>query len=111
MERNYKPAFEEFQPEDKYAAAQREVKRLKGFYTHLMVFVIINIMIVFINIRDLDAGESYFKLENFFTAFFWGIGILVHAFSVFLPNWIFGKNWQEKKIRELMEKEKSEKWE
>lgn len=111
MKRNYKSEFEGFQPEDKYADAQRKVKRLKGFYTHLIVYIVINIMIVFINIRDLDAGESYFKIENFFTAFFWGIGILAHALSTFMPNWIFGRNWEEKKIKELMEKEKSEKWE
>ena len=111
MRRNYKTEFKEFQPEDKYADAQRKVKRLKGFYTHLIVYVIINIMIVFINIRGLDAGESYFKIENFFTAFFWGIGLTAHALSTFMPNLIFGKNWENKKIKEFMEKEKSEKWE
>ena len=111
MKRNYKSEFEKFQPEDKYADAQRKVKRLKGFYTHLIVYIVINIMIVFINSRDLDAGESYFKIENFFTAFFWGIGLLAHALSTFMPNFIFGRNWEEKKIKEFMEKEKSEKWE
>jgi hypothetical protein len=111
MKRNYNSEFGEFQPDDKYAAAQREVKRLKGFYTHLIVYIAVNIMIVFLNIRDLDPGESYFKIENFFTAFVWGIGIVVHAFSVFLPNWIFGKNWEDRKIKEFMENEKSEKWE
>ena len=111
MKRNNNSEFGEFQPEDKYAAAQREVKRLKGFYTHLVVYIAVNLLIVFINFRDLDAGESYFKLENFFTAFFWGIGLLVHAFSTFMPNFIFGRNWEEKKIKEFMDKEKSEKWE
>ena len=111
MKRNYKSEFEKFHPEDKYADAQRKVKRLKGFYTHLIVYIVINIMIVFINSRDLDAGESYFKIENFFTAFFWGIGLLAHALSTFMPNFIFGRNWEEKKIKEFMEKEKSEKWE
>ncbi|TDE30344.1 2TM domain-containing protein [Flavobacterium ranwuense] len=111
MERNYKSELEGMEPEDKYASAKRKVKRLKGFYTHLIVYVAINIVIVFINIRDLDAGESYFKIENFLTAFFWGIGLLAHALSTFMPNWIFGKNWEDKKIKEFMEKEKSEKWE
>ena len=111
MRRRYKSDFEEHQPENQYAAAERKVKRLKGFYTHFIVYICVNILIVFININDLEPGESYFKIENFFTAFVWGIGIVVHAFSVFLPNWIFGRNWEEKKIKELMEKEKSEKWE
>ncbi|WP_338645450.1 2TM domain-containing protein [Flavobacterium sp. KS-LB2] len=111
MKRNNNSEFGEFQPEDKYAAAQREVKRLKGFYTHLIVYITVNLLIVFINFRDLDAGESYFKIENFFTAFFWGIGLLAHALSTFIPNFIFGRNWEEKKIKEFMDKEKSEKWE
>ncbi len=104
-------AYEEFQGNDKYIAAQKQVKRLKGFYTHFMVYVIINIVIIFINLNNVKEGESYFKPENFFTAFFWGIGLLSHALSVFMPNWIFGKKWEEKKIKELIEKEKSDKWE
>lgn len=111
MKRNDNSEFEGFQPEDKYTAAKREVKRLKGFYTHLIVYIAINIMIVFLNIGDLDKGESYFKTENFFTLFFWGIGLFVHAFSVFVPDLIFGRNWEDKKIKEFMEKEKNEKWE
>ena len=94
-----------------YIEAIARVKKIKGFYIHLIVYFVVNLMIVFVNIQDLDLGESYFKMENFFTAFFWGIGLTSHAFSTFLPNWIFGRNWEEKKIKELMEKEKSEKWE
>lgn len=94
-----------------YQKALMRVKKIKGFYTHLVVYGVVNLMIVIVNIRDLDAGESYFKIENFFTAFFWGIGLLAHALSTFMPNFIFGRNWEEKKIKEFMEKEKSEKWE
>lgn len=99
------------QPEDKYAEAQRKVKKLKGFYNHLMIYILVNIFIFSLNVNDLKPGESYFKLENFFTAFFWGIGLLFHGLSVFGGNIFFGKSWEDKKIKELMEKEKSEKWE
>ena len=111
MKTNDKALFEGYQPEDKYAAAEREVKRLKGFYTHLMVYVLVNILIVFFNISNLKEGESYFKLENFFTAFFWGIGLAAHGLSVFGRNIFFGRKWEERKIKEFMENEKSEKWE
>jgi hypothetical protein len=111
MSSNSKLDFDSHQPEDKYVAAQIKVKRLKGFYTHLMIYILVNILIVFLNSNDLAPGESYFKMENFFTAFFWGIGVLVHGLSVFGGNIFFGKNWEDKKIKELMEKEKSEKWE
>lgn len=92
-----------------YERALKRVKKIKGFYTHLLVYVVINLMIVIINIQNLKTGESYFKLENFFTAFFWGIGLVAHGLSTFGGEIFFGSDWEEKKIKELMEKEKSEK--
>ena len=97
--------------EIKYQEALKKFKKIKGFYTHAIVYVIINIMIVIINIQDLKDGESYFQAQNFFTAFFWGIGLVAHGLSVFMPNWIMGQNWEERKIKEFMEKEKANKWE
>ena len=99
--------------DERYEDAQKRVKRLKGFYSHLIIYVLVNILIVFININNLKPGESYFQFENFFTAFFWGIGLLAHAVSVFGHHLIFGKEWEERKIKEFMEKDKQEheKWE
>ena len=94
-----------------YERALKRVKKIKGFYTHLLVYLVINLLIVTINMQNLKTGESYFKLENFFTAFFWGIGLAAHGLSVFMPSLIMGKDWEEKKIKELMEKEKNNKWE
>ena len=99
------------QDEIKYQEALKRVKKIKGFYTHEIVYVFVNIMIVFLNVKNLDPGESYFQFKNFMTAFFWGIGLLAHGLSVFVPNWIMGQNWEERKIKEFMEKEKANKWE
>ena len=99
------------QDEIKYQEALKRVKKIKGFYTHAIVYVFVNIMIVFLNVKNLDQGESYFQFKNFMTAFFWGIGLVAHGLSVFVPNWIMGQNWEERKIKEFMEKEKANKWE
>lgn len=101
--KNFVPSNEE---EAKYFEAYKRVKKVKGFYTHAIVYAVINVMIVIANIQDLDPGESYFQMHNFFTAIFWGLGLLAHGLSVFLPNIILGSNWEERKIQELMEKEK-----
>jgi len=100
------------QEQIQYDKALKRVKKIKGFYTHLLVYVVINIMIIILNIQGLDKGESYFKLENFFTAFFWGIGLLAHGLSTFGGEIFLGNDWEEKKIQEIMEKEKQEqqKW-
>lgn len=102
---------DDFQSDERYADAQKRVKQLKGFYSHLAAYLLVNILIVFLNISSLKEGESYFQFENFFTAFFWGIGLLAHGVSVFGHHLIFGRNWEERKIKEFMEKEKHDKWE
>ena len=91
---------------ERYERAAKRVKRIKGFYTHAVVYVVVNLMIVIVNIQNLDAGESYFQWQNFTTLGFWGIGLLAHGLSVFMPSIILGKNWEERKIKELMDNEK-----
>ena len=90
----------------RYEVAVKRVKKLKGFYTHTLVYIVINIMIIIINMQNLEPGESYFQFKNFLTAFFWGIGLLAHAMGAFIPYFILGKDWEERKIKELMEKDK-----
>ena len=93
----------------RYEEAVKRVKKLKGFYTHAIVYVVINIMVVIANIQNYEPGESFFQFKTFMTAFFWGIGLLAHAMSTFIPYFILGKDWEERKIRELMEKEEQNK--
>ena len=68
-------------------------------------------MIVFLNVKNLDPGESYFQFKNFMTSFFWGICLVAHGLSTFIPEWVLGSDWEERKIKEFMAKEKANKWE
>lgn len=91
--------------------ARKQVKRIKGFYTHLLVYILVNLFIVFVNIQNLDAGESYFQFHNFITLGTWGIAIIIHALSVFIPNFVFGSQWETRKIKEFMQdEEKHQQW-
>lgn len=85
----------------KYIEAKKRVKRLKGFYIHATIYVLVNLFIISGNIQE---GETLSNMDNYWTAIFWGIGLAGHGLSVFLPNMILGKDWEEKKIRELMDK-------
>jgi hypothetical protein len=96
--------------EIRYQEALKRVKKVKGFYTHLIVFVVINSMIIIGNYQQLNPGEDFLHWQTFSTFFFWGIGLLAHGLSVFLPSIVLGKDWEERKIKELMEKEKSNQW-
>lgn len=85
--------------------AKHRVKKLKGFYIHLLIFITINVIVILINIQNLAPGESYFQFRNFLTLGLWGMGIIAHALSVYLPNFILGSNWEERKIKEFMGKQ------
>lgn len=87
----------------KYLEAAKRVKRLKGFYIHAVVYFLVNLFIV---IQNVKSGASLSNMDNYWTAIFWGVGLLGHGMSVFLPNMIMGKDWEERKIRELMDKNK-----
>tara|TARA_R110002012_G_scaffold195875_4_gene364075 strand:- start:2369 stop:2695 length:327 start_codon:yes stop_codon:yes gene_type:complete len=89
-----------------YDRAVKRVKELKSFYIHLAVFIAINLLIVYINISNLKPNESYFKIHNFYTFIFWGIGITAHALSVFLPRFILSKDWEKRKIESFLEKDR-----
>lgn len=100
--------MENFDENDiQYQMAKKQVDQLRGFYAHLFIYIGINLIIVYYNYTNLEPGESYFQFKNFFTATFWGIGILAHAASVFLPRTRFIKKWEEKKIKEFMNKQKN----
>lgn len=95
-----------------YEIAAKKVKKIAGFYRHLAIYCIINLYIVYLNVQNLDEGESYFQLKNFATTLFWGIGLTVHAFRVFMPDLFFGAKWEERKIKQIMQKQESQtqKW-
>lgn len=95
---------------ERYERARKRVKRIRGFYTHALVYVVINIMIFIVN-TQLTSGQNYNGWQMFSTPVFWGIGLLAHGLSVFLPPLLIGKGWEDDKIKELMEKEKNQKWE
>lgn len=103
--------FEKFQNEtgvssEEYYLAYKRVKRIKGFYTHLIVYIFVNLFLIFDDGFDSISLEQFFQWHTYSTAFFWGLGLLSHGISVFGKDFFFGNDWEERKIREYMEKEK-----
>ncbi len=86
-----------------YIEAKKKVKKMKGFYIHLMVYILVNLFIVAQNVKQ---GAAISDMDNYWTAIFWGIGLLAHCLSVFMPNFIFSKDWEERKTKEIMDKYK-----
>lgn len=105
-----KDTMETQNSDERYTLAYKRVKRIKGFYTHLVIFIVIN-SIVIINNSFQSSNTFLWSWKNFSTPLFWGIGLLAHGLSVFGRNIFFGSKWEEKKIQQLMAKEKENKWE
>ncbi|MBW7675347.1 2TM domain-containing protein [Chryseobacterium chendengshani] len=90
----------------RYRAAEKRVKKLKGFYIHSIVFVFVNVLILVLKMTKLYPEENFWSWEYLKLPLFWGIGLAAPGVSVFFPTVILGKRWEEEKIRELMEKDK-----
>jgi hypothetical protein len=84
---------------EKYKRARKRAKELKGFYSHLVTFVVINTFMIAVNLFT-SPNELWF----YWPLLGWGFGLFWHFCGVFVFNQ-FGKDWEEKKIKELMEKE------
>jgi len=80
----------------KYLRAKKRVDDLKGFYGNLISYCCVIPFLIFINY------QTYWGFQWFwFPLFGWGIGLAIHAFTVFG----YGSDWEERKIREIMDKE------
>ena len=96
---------EEHTEDIKYLRAKDAVKRIRGFYGHLFVFIIILLLAVIapvFNTRFCVICFSDNHWMNLLGLIPWGIGVLIHgliAFRTFAP---FHK-WEERKIKEYME--------
>ncbi|MBC8753850.1 2TM domain-containing protein [Kordia sp. YSTF-M3] len=96
--------FKDYAEEERYIYARKKVEKIKGFYIHFAVYIIINVFLLTIIALNMDEGDNFWEFGHFSTAFFWGIGIVFHAFGAFGSGVLFGKNWEERKIKKYMSK-------
>lgn len=94
---------------NKYIKAKKRVEELKGFYKHFAVYVIINGFLIGRRIYlDISYGDSFLEafteLSNYRLFFWWGVGLAIHWVSTYRYKF-FGKNWEERKIKEEMDKQ------
>ncbi|MEZ0005118.1 hypothetical protein ABH942_000461 [Flavobacterium sp. 28YEA47A] len=88
-----------------YRKAQKKVEDIKGFYGNLTSYIVVNIGLLALNLITSPA-----HLWFLYPAIGWGIGVAIHGMSVFNYMPFLGNDWEEKKIRQLMEKDKHDKW-
>lgn len=92
--------------EHNYERARKHVENLKGFYYSIISYCIVIPFIIFINYQT--SWEFHWF---WFPVFGWGIGILFHAYQVYVNDGVLGRSWEERKIEQFMkEEENKKKW-
>lgn len=84
----------------RYERARARVHKIKEFYGHLVVYIIVNVGLIIINLVTSSYPWFIWPLLG------WGIGLTMHGFNVFGVFGFFGPEWEENKIKELMAKDK-----
>ncbi|MCM4153266.1 histidine kinase [Arenibacter sp. N53] len=99
--------MENLDKESKYYRAKERVETIKKFYLNLASYLMFIMFLAAINYYTNKWQYAWFL----WAAFGWGIGLVFQAVKVFGLNPFFGKNWEERKIKEYMrEDEPQNRW-
>ena len=96
--------FPDAEERSRYLRAKRRVNQLKGFYFHLLLYIII----ASVHFIKTYIEKNEIKVEDALGIILWGVVVIIHAASVYLPTLFLGKDWEEKKIQEFTKQYKKE---
>ncbi len=80
-----------------YQRAKKRVEAIKSFYSNLATYCIVIPILVFINYRTSSFPWAIFP------ALGWGFAVLMHGMEAYGYNPVFGKGWEERKMKEFMD--------
>jgi hypothetical protein len=86
---------------ERYERARQRVEILRGFYGHAIVFVFVNLGLAAYNLI-VSPDDLWFV----YTLAGWGIGLVAHGAYAMGSGRFLGEAWQERKIREEMDRER-----
>ena len=91
--------------DDSYLRARKHVDDLKEFYYGIVSYFIVIPFLIYINYK------TYWGFQWFwFPMIGWGIGIIINAFKVYVSDGIFGRNWEERKLKQYMGEDDDTRW-
>lgn len=94
-----KETQEAYLEDKRYEKAKERVEAVKGFYGNLISYCLVIPFLALINYNTTSFPWVIFPAVG------WGFGVLGHAMQAFGYNPLWGKKWEERKMRELMEDE------
>lgn len=98
----------QYSEEERYFKARKRVEEIKGFYGNLLAYIVINFFLMVLNLTT-SPNHLWF----YWPLLWWGFGVVFHGLRVFNYMPFFSKDWEERKVKEFMEKEEQSKktWE
>jgi len=93
-------------------AAKKRVQELKGYYSHITIFVIVNGILYLLKTGVLTSllpeafpKESYYYDWINSNILIWTLILIVHTLIVFRHKFTFFKKWEERQIKKYMEED------
>ena len=82
--------------EYRYSKAKEKIEKIKSFYSSLLTYCIVIPILAYLNYRTTNFPWVVFPAVG------WGIGLVFLWMCAKGYNPILGKDWEERKIQELM---------
>ena len=91
--------------------ARKIVRRMRGFYNHLQIFIIIMLFVLLFSNTFIDFFESYIENKNslekvkvniWINVLLWLIAFVMHGLFVFKFKMNVIDDWEENKVAEFM---------
>ena len=98
-----------------YKEVEKNVKRMKNFYNHVQIFVIMmfvllllsDIIVSFFEARITNPNSlNWIKANIWVNAVLWLFGLIIHGIYVFKFKANFIDKWEQTKMEELMKQKK-----
>ena len=86
--------------------AKNRIERLKSFYTHILIFITVNVLTLVAKLIGFGLHPTAWNNCLKGTLIIGTLSVLCHAGWVFGPVILRKKGWEERKMQELIGKEK-----
>jgi hypothetical protein len=102
--------MEEFQYDPiKLERAKKRLLTLKAFYSHFVIYLVINLLVLLFfvtyRIAGWDVLPGWIGWNIVVNLVLWGVGVFFHWVYAFRKGPKFLRNWEERQIQKYMEKQ------
>ena len=97
--------------EHRYNTAQKKIKKIRNFYNHLQIFVVVMLVLAlfsntivgfFENRIANNSSLDWVKANIWVNALLWFVGVVIHGLFTFKDSLNFVDKWEKNKVDEFM---------